>query len=134
MTFRVDLSPPLADALRASARAAHPNECCGLLEGARDGDIFRVHALHPARNLAPRSDRFEIDAVDHIAAQKAARANGRAIVGCYHSHPDGAPQPSPTDRMGAAQNDFLWLIVAGGELGCFVYRDGGFLGCVTGAD
>lgn len=138
MTFRADLTialaPALADALRAAARAAYPDECCGLLEGVRDGDVFRVHALHPARNLAPRSDRFEIDVADHIVAQKTARANGRAIIGCYHSHPDGLAEPSPTDQAGAAQEDFLWVIVAGAELGCFVYRDGGFRGCVTGAD
>lgn len=114
--------------------AAYPNECCGLLEGEREGDIFHVHALHLARNLAARSDRFEIDPAGHIAAQKTARANGRAIIGCYHSHPDGAAEPSQTDAAGAAQDDFLWIIVAGGELGCFVYRDGGFRGCVTGAD
>ena len=134
MTFRAELPSALADALRAAAGAAYPNECCGLLEGMRTGNVFHVQALHPARNLAARSDRFEIDAADHIAAQKAARANGRTIIGCYHSHPDGAARPSDTDRMGAAQDDFLWLIVAGQELGCFVYRDSGFQGCVTGAD
>jgi proteasome lid subunit RPN8/RPN11 len=130
----VTLAPALADALRAAARAAHPKECCGLLEGARDGDVFRVHAVHPARNRAPRSDRFEIDAADHIAAQKAARANGHAIIGCYHSHPDGVAQPSPADQAGAAEEDFLWLIVAGEDLKSFVYRGGEFLICVTGAD
>ncbi len=120
--------------MRAAARAAYPNECCGLLEGVHTGNVFHVQALHPARNLAARADRFEIDAADHIAAQKAARANRRAIIGCYHSHPDGAANPSQTDRAGAAQDDFLWLIVAGEKLGCFVYRDGGFRVCVTGAD
>lgn len=134
MTFRAELPSALADALRASARSAYPNECCGLVEGARDGDVFQVHALHPARNLTARSDRFEIDAADHIAAQKAARADGLTIIGCYHSHPHGAATPSEIDAVGAAQDDFLWIIVAGEELGCFVYRDGGFQGCVTGAD
>ncbi len=115
--------------------AAYPNECCGLLEGARTGDVFHVQALHPARNLAARSDRFEIDAADHIAAQKAARANGRS----HHRLLSFASRMARPDRRtptgaGAAQNDFLWVIVAGQELGCFVYRDGGFLSCVTGAD
>lgn len=132
-TFRADLSPALLDALRAAASAAAPKECCGLLEGVRDGGVFHVHALHPARNLAARSDRFEIDAADHIAAQKAARANGCGIIGCYHSHPGGVARPSATDLAGAAQEDFLWLIVAGDAVNGFVYRDGGFRGCVTGA-
>ena len=134
MTFRVDIAPALADALRAAANAAYPDECCGLLEGVRDGGQLHVKALHPARNLAARSDRFEIDPADHIAAQKIARANGRGIIGCYHSHPGGAAQPSQTDQAGAVQDDFLWAIVAGETIGFFVYRDGGFLGCVTGAD
>jgi proteasome lid subunit RPN8/RPN11 len=124
----------LVDALRIAARSAHPNECCGLLEGVRTGDVFHVQVLHPARNLAARADRFEINAADHIAAQKAARANGRTIIGCYHSHPDGVATPSATDQAGAAQDDFLWLIVADDTVGSFVYRDGVFRGCVTGAD
>ena len=29
------------------ARAALPGECCGLIEGVREGDMARVLALHP---------------------------------------------------------------------------------------
>lgn len=134
MTRRVELPPALAAAIRAAADAAFPNECCGLLEGVRDGAVLRVAALHPARNLADRPDRFQIDPADHMAAQKAARANGRAIIGCYHSHPHGAAQPSAADLAGAAEEDFLWLIAGPREMNAFVYSNGGFRGCVTGAD
>ncbi len=134
MTRRVELPPALAAAIRSAADAAFPGECCGLLEGTRDGAVFRIAALHPGRNLSDHPDRFQIDPADHFKAQKAARANGRRIIGCYHSHPQGAAQPSATDLAGAAQNDFLWLIAGGGALNAFVYLDGGFRGCVTGAD
>ena len=121
-------------AIFAQAAAAHPRECCGVLEGAREGDVFRITAQHPARNLSNDRDCFDIDPADHLAAQKTARANGHAIIGCYHSHPHGAAQPSATDLAGAAQEDFLWLITGTDALNAFVYRDGAFRKLITGAD
>jgi proteasome lid subunit RPN8/RPN11 len=64
------------------AHAARPGECCGLIEGVRGSASFEVAALHPARNLAASPDRFDVDPRDHRAAHKAARAQGRAIIGC----------------------------------------------------
>ncbi|HEY8947566.1 MAG TPA: M67 family metallopeptidase [Rhizomicrobium sp.] len=104
--------------IEREARDAFPRECCGLLEGTRNGETFRITALHPARNLSPDSDRFEIDPADHFAALRAARANGLAIVGCYHSHPNGKGEPSLRDTEGAWDQGFLWLIgaVSGGAV------------------
>ena len=104
----------LPDALRGeiarAARDAFPRECCGLIEGARDGESWTASALHPARNLATSADRFEIDPADHFRAQRMARANGGMIIGCYHSHPNGNAEPSARDGEGA--DGFLWLIAA----------------------
>ncbi|HEY0265963.1 MAG TPA: M67 family metallopeptidase [Rhizomicrobium sp.] len=130
MTSRVELAPALADAIRTAAEAASPRECCGLLEGVWDGGLARVLALHPARNLAGETGRFEIAPQDHIVARKAARATGHAIIGCYHSHPGGHAEPSATDLAGAGEDNFLWLIAAGDVLNAFVYSRGRF----TGAD
>jgi desampylase len=126
----IDLPTALAGQIRREAAAAGARECCGLIEGVRDDGIFRITALHPARNLAAAADRFEIDPRDHLAAGKAARANGRGIIGCYHSHPAGLAEPSARDLAGAAEDNFLWLIVARGEIAAFVYVRGVF----TGAD
>jgi proteasome lid subunit RPN8/RPN11 len=93
-----------------AARAASPRECCGLIEGRLDGDAIHAVALHPARNLSPDADRFEIDPADHFRALRAARANGHVIVGCYHSHPNGKAQPSARDFAGALEENFIWLI------------------------
>jgi proteasome lid subunit RPN8/RPN11 len=120
----------LAAQIRAAAHEAYPGECCGLLEGTRDGDGFRVTALHPARNLAASPDRFEIDPADHFAAHKTARAAGHVLIGCYHSHPDAKAQPSTTDLAGAGAENFLWLIASNDDLAAFVYLRGVF----TGAD
>ena len=130
--MRVVLPEDLRTQILTEAKAAFPRECCGLLEGVRDGANFRITALHPARNLAAASDRFEIEPRDHLAAHKQARANGQALIGCYHSHPEGAAEPSATDRAGAGEEGFLWLIAgfAAGNpvLNAFVFAQGGFAG------
>jgi len=124
----------LPDGLRAQilreAQGAHPHECCGLIEGDCEAQTFRITALHPARNLAGAADRFEIDPQDHFAAHKAARARGQAIVGCYHSHPNGRAEPSAADKAGAAEENFLWLVASDDRVNAFVYLAGRF----TGAD
>jgi len=125
------------------ARKAFPRECCGLIEGTRqDGEAHAI-ALHPARNLATRADRFEIAPDDHFAALKTARANGRDLIGCYHSHPGGKAKPSRADLAGAEEEDFLWLIasLSGQDMpvtvAAFVYSPAGFLPadliCAVGA-
>jgi len=114
----------------AAAKTAFPRECCGLIEGAPDGEGFFATALYPARNLAAAADRFEIDPADRVAAEKSARARGHGIIGCYHSHPNGDPQPSPHDFSGAAEENFFWLIAATDGVRCrlagFIYRPSGF--------
>ena len=106
------IAPELRAQILREAVAALPRECCGLIEGDRDGSVVRATALHPARNLSPEADRFEIDPADHFAALRAARAKGHDIVGCYHSHPNGRAMPSPRDAGGAAERGFVWLIAA----------------------
>jgi proteasome lid subunit RPN8/RPN11 len=48
------------------------------------------------------------------------------VVGAYHSHPLGAPEPSPTD-LEMAFRDFIFMIVGepagGGEVRAYVLLD-----------
>jgi desampylase len=124
--WNIELPAALAEQIRHEAAIAAPRECCGLVEGLREECRFLVTALHPACNLAIEDDRFDIDPRDHVAAAKSARARGRQIIGCYHSHPGGAARPSPRDAAGAGEEKFLWLIAAGAEVVPFVYLCGGF--------
>ncbi len=110
--MKLTLPRALQARIEAEACAAYPTECCGLIEGVNDGDAVQALALHSARNIASARDRFEIHPEDHFAALKTARANGRAIIGCYHSHPDGTAQPSQTDQAGGGEENFIWLIAA----------------------
>jgi proteasome lid subunit RPN8/RPN11 len=68
--------------------------------------------LHPCRNVAPGLDAFEIDPSEQFRLLRALRGTDRAIIGCYHSHPNGKPEPSPRDIAAAGEEGFLWLIVA----------------------
>ena len=113
------ISTALADAIRAQARAAGAQECCGLLLG--DAASRTAVAILPSANVAPDPrHRFEIDPTVLLAAHKAARAGGPAIIGHYHSHPGGDPVPSPVDAAMAQGHGELWLVVGGdGTLGAW---------------
>lgn len=106
----VDLELPAA--LRAQIEregvAAYPNECCGMLIG-RDiktatGTRRLVERLEPGRNAFEASEqyhRFSIDPSQQLAAEKVAAAEGRVVLGYYHSHPDHPARPSEYDRTHA---------------------------------
>jgi proteasome lid subunit RPN8/RPN11 len=97
------------DDMIAHARETAPDECCGLLVGAR-GVIERIHR---ARNLQASPTRYSIDPVDHFAAIHAARSQGQRVVGAYHSHPTTGPVLSETDIAEASGGSgFVYVIVS----------------------
>jgi proteasome lid subunit RPN8/RPN11 len=96
------------DAIVDHAREALPAECCGLLLGA---DASVTEAVRTP-NVSGNPKRFTIDPAAHIAARKAARARGLAVVGFYHSHPHSPPVPSVADLSEASYPDHLYLIVS----------------------
>ena len=118
--MKIAVTRDALDGLRAEAQKAAPDECCGLLLG-HQGVIDRVL---PAVNVAddPRA-RFEIDPGTLIAALRAARGGGPAVIGYYHSHPQGAPEPSPCDAEQAARDGKVWAIV-GGDGAVRLWEDG----------
>ena len=106
------------------SRLAAPREACGLLIGRlRDGRIEVERAIW-ARNVDARPDRYEVDPEGLLAAERAARASGSELVGAWHSHPAGAPEPSETDRRGAYEG-WSYVIVAGADLRSFRGTAGG---------
>jgi len=116
----IRLPPELAGRIREVARAAYPEECCGLMIGHREGDLLVIDEIAESVNLSasPR-DSFEIDLRLRLTLQKALRGTGRDIVGHYHSHPDAAAAPSERDRAQAWEPDMIWLIagVTEGKVG-----------------
>lgn len=125
------LPPALRDRLAAETARAFPRECCGLIEGVRRGEEIEAIRLHPARNLAPTPDRFEIDPAEQFRLLRALRATEREVVGCYHSHPNGVARPSARDREMAGEEGFVWLIAttnpeAAGEIAAYSFENNGF--------
>jgi desampylase len=99
------------------AKETAPQECCGLLLG-KD---MKISAVTRAANVAADTHlHFEIDPVALIAAQKQARAGGPAIIGYFHSHPNGVERPSATDASSAAPDGKYWLIIANGKISAWL--------------
>lgn len=109
----VAVTSAVLEALLAEARAGWPRECCGLLFGS-DAAIV---GHRPAANVHPAPEtHFEIDPQALIDAHRAARNGGPQVVGYYHSHPSGPPEPSATDRVRAAHDGMIWAIMGEGRV------------------
>ncbi len=122
------LPASLKESLIAAATRAYPFECCGLLVGSADTHTWHLVEIHESDNLAEnRERRFEIDPALQFRLLRTLRVTARAVVGCFHSHPDGAPAPSATDLEGALEDRFLWLVLGGNPdkgfaIGAFVFE------------
>ncbi len=102
----IRIRPEVLAAIEQHAKRAAPEECCGLLI-ARDG---RIEEMVPVANQAADPQRhYEIAPRDYLDAIKRCRGTEAIVIGAYHSHPQSAAEPSPTDRA-AAFSDFLYLI------------------------
>ncbi len=95
------------------ADEAGDEECCGLLLG-HDRTVEQVEL---STNVAedPKT-HFEIDPSTLILAEKSARQGGLAILGYFHSHPNGRAEPSLDDASSAVADDRCWLIIAHGQI------------------
>ena len=103
----LEISRASLDAIRAAATASPDAEVCGLLLG----EGLRVEHVVACRNVAADpATAFEIDPQALIAAHKASRAGGPAVIGHYHSHPNGKAEPSARDAA-AARGGGVWVIV-----------------------
>ncbi|MDR6849157.1 proteasome lid subunit RPN8/RPN11 [Sphingomonas sp. BE270] len=122
----LEISSTLLARLLNEAANAPEQEVCGLLFGTAE----RLDAVRPCRNVAAEPDRaFEIDPAALIAAHRATRDGGPAIIGCYHSHPNGAATPSARDAAAAAPDGALWIIIADPQVACYrAVCDGAYVG------
>jgi proteasome lid subunit RPN8/RPN11 len=82
-----------------------------------------MEAIPASNGAADPTRRYEISPVDYFAQIRRCRrineaqSDRFAVVGAYHSHPRGGPEPSPTDAASAFR-DFVFVIVGlGGTAG-----------------
>lgn len=105
----VAISRTLLDAILADVRRDPARERCGLLLG----DTQAILDFAPTANIHATPERhFEIDPAALIAAYRAERSGGLAVVGHYHSHPVSEATPSVADAEAADTDGRLWLIIS----------------------
>ena len=88
---------------------AFPNECCGVMIGRDEptpgGDrrriVERLQRLTNSFEADEQYHRFRLDPKEYIDVEKAAGAEGKLVLGFYHSHPDHPARPSEYDRQHA---------------------------------
>ena len=136
MGMELILASDIMATLVAQAAKAAPLEACGLLFGtiAADGTEHITHTA-AAANVAPDPAlHFEIDPAALIAAHRAQRQGGPALIGYYHSHPTGCAEPSATDAAQACHDGRVWAIVATGSVQFWRDTAGGFYRLSTRPD
>ncbi|PIP83747.1 MAG: hypothetical protein COR54_07805 [Elusimicrobia bacterium CG22_combo_CG10-13_8_21_14_all_63_91] len=117
---RLELSPAVEADLRAHAREAYPQECCGLLIGILPDDFGapqqRLAAEESLRldntwETETRGRRYQIDSSVFARLERELAERGRGVLGVYHSHPNHAAWPSPFD-LDHAWPSYAYLIVS----------------------
>lgn len=124
----VELSEAHVEAMRAHAREAYPEECCGfLIVRANEPEIGprKVVSVERARNESEgeRRRRFVIPPEELREVEGRLDGTDLMVGGFYHSHPDHPALPSEFDRDHAwPWYSYLILSVTGateGPLGAF---------------
>ena len=107
------LPKTLFTAIERHGREAYPEECVGTLIGTVAEDGTRtVERLFPIDNRSTiRERRYLVSPRDYLAAERAADAAGKTLLGFYHSHPEHPARPSATD-LELAQPNFVYIIVS----------------------
>lgn len=110
----------LIEEMFAHARAAAPEECCGLL-GGRKSD---AESVYPLRNIARDATvAYEAAPEDLFEAQRYMRERDETLTAIYHSHPRSKdPAPSSTDVRLAFYPSAVYFIIGFDEVSNCVLR------------
>ncbi len=107
-----------------------PEEACGILAGLIKDNRYVVKEVLPITNALHSRTRFRMDAPQQVEAFNYLEAHDLALVGIFHSHPDGPAYPSPTDIAEAFYDECVHLIWSPGKEGwqChgFLIQAGGY--------
>ena len=109
----VRLPAAIRDAVVAHARAAVPNEACGIIVGDRpaaDGGVATRWA--PLRNALASPVRYSIDPDDLLRLTIETDDADDVFWAIVHSHVASPARPSPTDLRESHYPDSLYLLVS----------------------
>jgi len=95
--------------------AAYPHECCGVLIGTADKEKnHTVHTFRKCKNLNKEraADRYDMDPLDFLRAEREFENTPWGIIGIYHSHPDHPSRASQTDTARAVDiMAYMWSYI-----------------------
>ena len=94
--------------------ASYPHECCGLMIGIADQEKnHTVYAFRTCKNLNTERarDRYDMDPLDMLRAEREFADSPWDIIGIYHSHPDHPSRASQTDTD-RAWPDYSYVIIS----------------------
>jgi proteasome lid subunit RPN8/RPN11 len=105
-----------------------PEEVCGVLAGDYGDERSLATAAYAAENAAETPEiRYYIDPEEQLEVTEEIESAGLDVVGFYHTHPAGPPQPSETDADRATWPGYSYAICAFDGypyLGSWRWRDG----------
>ncbi len=118
------ISREIVEQIFAQGRREAPNEACGYLAG-NDGTAVKAMAL---TNVDHSPEHFSLDPKEQFAAVRQLRAEGLAILGVYHTHPETPARPSAEDIRLAYDPAVLYVIASlqqgGRDIRAFRIRQG----------
>lgn len=94
------LQPGHEQSICQAGQLSFPRECCGFILGEVRADLRNVVVLIPTyndREESAQSNRFAIDPVEFLKAERTAQREKLLLLGFYHSHPNGSACPSDFD-------------------------------------
>ena len=102
----IKISAALLRQIYDHTEASYPYECCGVLIGTTDVD--KKHTVHAFRqcknnNKERAADRYDMDPLDFMRAEREFEGSPWEIIGIYHSHPDHPSRASQTDTDRAGE-------------------------------
>ena len=100
------------DRIIAHARAQLPNEACGLIAGAEEGDERRIQKVYYLTNIDASNEHFTMDPREQLQAVKDMREKGWKPLGNWHSHPESPSRPSEEDKRLAYDSKASYLILS----------------------
>lgn len=95
----IEIPVAIREEMVAHAMAELPNESCGFLAGV-DGKVTHLYPVRNEERELP-TIRYVMDSQQQLQAQNDIDDHGWEVVAIYHSHPQGPPHPSATDRARA---------------------------------
>lgn len=114
LSHEVQISRAIWLEMLAEAWDRYPEEACGVLVAA--GPDAPIERFVPIPNAERSSRVFSLHPLAYDRADRAAEADGLAIVGVVHSHTHTAAFPSPTDREQMRNPlispDWHWVIIS----------------------